>query len=99
MSLHFHPINQHEYRARVAAQVGTTWEHGIYVIDTTPALQHKDPFNAWQARTPDGVTIASGVPLGAAMKIADTDVAMFVEKIHADPTAVLTDPQRILEVL
>jgi hypothetical protein len=97
--LYFHRINAQEYRARVAAHDGAGWHHAVYIVRTNKAMQRKDPFNAWQAETPEGLMIADGVPLGAAMKACNHDVPSYVAKAELDSTGVITDPALIAEVL
>jgi hypothetical protein len=97
--LHFHRINTKEYRARVAAPDGEGWHHAVYVVRCTPALQRNDPFNAWEAESPEGFIIESGIPLGEAMKVCNKDAPSYIGLAHADSTAIITDPALIAEVL
>jgi hypothetical protein len=97
--LFFHRITTQEYRARVAAHDGLGWHHAVYTVTTNKALQRTDPFNAWQATTPEGLVIAEGVPLIQAMRACNHDVPSYLRNAELDSSAVLMDPARIMEVL
>lgn len=97
--LHFHKISDTEYRAILATQVGPKWVSGIYKVHSTPELSYRDPFHRWEAISPDGVTICTKFALTKAMLQCDHDIPNFVARVRGDQTAIILDPQRVMEVV
>ena len=95
--LHFDRVTSKEYQARFVAPDGPLEHHAVYTVRTTPLLQRDDPFNAWQAESPEGFILAHQVTLTDAMRACHADAPTYLELAEADSTAAISDPMLMAE--
>jgi hypothetical protein len=84
MWLRFDRVSTKEYRARFVAPDGARWHHAVYTVRSTPQLQRDDPFNAWQAESPEGFLLAHQVALADAMTACHADAPTYIALAEAD---------------
>ena len=97
MWLHFDRVSTKEYRARFVAPDGARQHRAVYTVRSTPLLQREDPFNAWQAESPEGFILAHQVTLTDAMRACHADAPTYLELAEADSTAAIRDPMLMAE--